>query len=172
MTDKKTHWKKTFNKDFLGAWDLEEGEELKLIISHVDVQKVKNPQGEEGLCNVAHFTDKKVKPMILNVGACKLIQRFTGSKYIEEWGGCAIQVYVQEGVRAFGEITDALRIREFQPRMTKEALTPDHKKWSGAVSSYAKNGDLAIITKYYELSPENEQRLKDEAAALPDSAEQ
>ena len=26
----KTHWKKTFNKDYLGAWDIEEGTERML----------------------------------------------------------------------------------------------------------------------------------------------
>ena len=28
----KTHWKKTFNKDYLGAHDLEESKDIKVVI--------------------------------------------------------------------------------------------------------------------------------------------
>lgn len=172
MSESKTHWKKTFNKDYLGEWDLDEGEELKLVISRIEVKQVKSPTGDSDNCNVAFFTNPKIKPMILNVGACKIIQRFSGSKYIQDWGGTAIQVYVQPGVLAFGSTVDALRLREHQPRMEKPALTPDHEKWQGAIGAYADNKDLAVITKYYSLSPAHELLLKNEAAKLEASTSQ
>jgi len=162
MTNK-THWKKAFNKDYLGAHDLEEGQELKLTIKNVIVKDVTNPQGQKETCDVAYFTDTKIKPMILNVGACKIIQRFTNSKYIEDWAGTTIQVFVLEGVKAFGEVTDALRLREYQPRMEKEELTPDHKKWDGAVKKYTETKDLTVVKEYFNLSAANETLLIEQA---------
>lgn len=159
----KTHWKKAFNKDYLGAHDLEEGQELKLTIKNVLVKEVTDPHGSKGTCNVAYFTDKNTKPMILNVGACKIIQRFTNSKHIEDWGNTVIQVYVMENVKAFGEVTDALRIREYQPRMEKEDLTPEHKKWDGAVKKYAEDQDLTVVKEYFNLSAANEELLINQA---------
>lgn len=164
MSENKTHWKKAFNKEFLGAHDLEEGEELKLVIKSVSQKEVTNPQGQKEQCNVAIFTDHKVKPMILNTTACKQIERFSNSKYIEQWSGTAIQVFVQEGVKAFGEIVDALRIREFQPRMSKPVLDPSSDKWGKAVETYRSAEDkekhVAVTRKHYELSDGNLEKLK------------
>jgi len=43
----KTHWKKAFNKEFLGAHDIDEGQELKVTIKNVIVKQVKDPQGAD-----------------------------------------------------------------------------------------------------------------------------
>jgi hypothetical protein len=160
--EKKTHWKKTFNKDYLGAHDLDEGQELKLIIKDVKVTEVTDPNGKKGKCNVAYFTSK-TKPMILNVTACKQIKRFTESNYIEDWKNVAIQVYVKTGIKAFGEETEGLRIRDYQPKLTKPEFTPKHEKWKGAVNHYKENKSLESIKKHYILSPENEKKLINEA---------
>lgn len=169
MTNK-THWKKTFNKDYLGAHDLDEGQELKAVVSHVVVRQVKDPQGSASNCNVAIFTEKTIKPMILNVTACKQMKRFTGSHYIEDWKNVPIQIYATE-VKAFGEITDALRIRDKQPQMTKPDLHPNHPKWAGAVEAYAdpKRG-LESIQKFFNLTDDNLARLKNDATNIPSSA--
>jgi len=158
----KTHWKKAFDKDYLGAHDLEEGQELKLTIRQVIVKEIIDPQGGKELRNVAYFTDK-TKPMILNVTACKQLKGFSGSKYIEDWKGLNIQVYATD-VKAFGEMTEALRIREHQPRMGKDELTPDHEKWAGAVSKYRESKDLSIVEKYFTLSDTSRQELIREAS--------
>jgi len=163
MSDKKTHWKKAFNKDYLGAHDLEEGEELKLTIKNVLVKEVLDPQGTKKPCDVAFFKEKDIKPMILNAGACKIIKRFTNSNYIEDWHGTAVQVYVQENVKAFGEVMDALRLRDYQPRMEKEELTPTHEKWKGAVKKYSESKDLSVVKEYFTISNANEKKLIDEA---------
>jgi hypothetical protein len=157
----KTHWKKTFNKDYLGSHDLDEGQELKVTIKEVKVATVKDSNGKDGQVNVAYFTDK-TKPMILNVTACKQIKKFAGTNYIEEWKNIPIQIYVAN-VRAFGEVTEALRIRPKQPTMKKPDLIPTHPKWSGAVEHYAKNKNLDGIKKHFNLSAENEKRLINEA---------
>ena len=161
----KTHWKKTFNKDYLGAHDLDEGQELQLTIQRVAVVDVKDPQGAAKKCNVAYFKQGG-KPMIFNVTACKQLKKFSGSNYMEDWPGISIQVYVDPHVKAFVEVTEALRIRDQQPRMTKPVLEPGHKKWAEAVAHFDMKQSLEGITKRYELTPENQQRLLDDAKKL------
>jgi len=167
MADARIHWKKAFNKDYLGAHDLDEGQELKLVIKSVEHRTVKSPTGEADTCNVAIFADQNIKPMILNATACKQIQRFTGRKYIDEWVSVPIQVYVQENVRAFGEVVDALRIRDVQPRMEKPVLNKKNPKWNDAVKSYKEAEDKAAkldaIRKHYELSDADYEALKKDA---------
>jgi len=164
----KTHWKKTFNKDHLGAWDIDEGEELKLVVKHVIAKEITNVGGIKDFCNVAYFTDDKIKPMILNVGNCKIMQRFSGSKFIQDWVNIRIQVYVLDGVRFGNDITEGLRLRENQPRMEqdKEELAPDHRRWAEAVKKYAETKDLSTAKKYYILSKSNEEELIREAGLL------
>ena len=70
METKKIHWKKAFDSDYLGACDLEDGRDLKLIIKSAEVRKIKGNAGEEQNRNIAIFTDTKIKPMVLNSGNC------------------------------------------------------------------------------------------------------
>jgi len=60
-------------------------------------------------------------------------------------------------VKAFGDVVDALRVRE---TVTKEALTPDHPKWAGAVVA-VKAGTTTIeqIEKRYTISKEHKEAL-------------
>ncbi len=131
MEKTKTHWKKCFNKDYLGSHDLDNGKDLVATIDHIEVRKVKNNQGEESGKNVAIFKGK-VKPMILNVTNCKTIKAFSGSNYIEEWAGIPVTIYI-ENVTAFGEEVEALRIRKKQPVIEKPKLIPSHPSWAKAV---------------------------------------
>lgn len=155
----KTHWKKAFNKDYLGAHDIEEGKELLLTISHVDIKEVKNSSNTAEKRNVAYFTDGNVKPMILNVTACKQIAKFAKSKYIDDWINIDIQVF-SKTVRAFGEDVEALRIKDYQPKAKKDELTPIHSKWNDAKKAI-ENGSATIdaIKKRFILSQENETEL-------------
>ena len=158
----KTHWKKAFNKEFLGAHDIDEGQELKVTIKNVIVKQVKDPQGADKNCNIAVFVEN-VKPMILNVTACKQMKRFAGSNYINDWNNVPVQIYVQT-IKAFGEVTDALRIRDQQPRNGKPELTPESKQWEEAVAAFKDPAKgLEAITKRYEITNENIGRLKNEA---------
>lgn len=158
----KTHWKKAFNKDFLGAWDLDEGKDLKLVIDYIEVKEVKNPQGTSEKRNIAIFKGD-TKPMILNVTNCKLITKFANSKYIEDWKGISIQVYVKDDIKAFGDVVEGLRIRPQQPSMTKPELKPDSEAWNGAVNYLSKEGNsIEAIKKKYIISEANENKLMEE----------
>jgi hypothetical protein len=169
----KTHWKKVFNKEYLGSHDvfnkeylgshdLDDGKDLVAVIDHVEVREIKDPQGTAEKRNIAIFQGN-VKPMVLNVTNCKIIKKFAASNYIEEWSNIPVSIYSKE-VKAFGEVVDALRIREGQPRIEKPKLTPDHPKWADAVGYLKKPGTkISGILKGWEVSEENQQKLQEEA---------
>ncbi len=158
----KTHWKKAFNRDYLGSHDLEDGKDLKAVIDHVEVKKVKDPNGKESNCNVAIFKGK-IKPMILNVTNCRTVKKFSGSNYIEDWKDIAITIYSKE-VKAFGELVDGLRIKDKQPNMQKPKLTPEHQAWPKAVEHLRKpDSTMDQIKTKYKLSPEHEIQLQEAA---------
>lgn len=158
MAQTKTHWKKVFDSDYLGSCDIEDGKELKLVIDHVEIRKVKNTNGADEERNVAVFKGD-TKPMILNATNCKQIKKFSKSPFIQDWSGVAIQVYVKADIKAFGDVTEGLRIRDFQPKIGKDTLTPEHKAWDGAVKFIKDGGKIEDIKKKYDLSVENELNL-------------
>lgn len=110
-----THWKKLMNPNYLGAYELNQGEELIVTIKSVGIEDVVNPQndGKKEPCSVMRFVEK-VKPMILNATNNKTIAKLFKTPYVEQWAGKKIQIYVEK-VKAFGDVWDALRIRPFLP---------------------------------------------------------
>jgi len=166
MSEVKTHWKKVFNSDFLGSCDLEDGKDLKAVIKSVSVQPVKGTDGKKKDCNVAVFTDPKIKPMILNATNCKVVKSFTGSPYLNDWNNVAVQIYIKGDVQAFGDITEGLRIRTNQPVIAKPKLIQGSPAWPNAVIFLKGAGTIEQIKAKYDLSEQDEEHLKD--AALND----
>jgi hypothetical protein len=115
----KTHWKKLFNPNYLGAYSLDPGQELTLTIREVKTEKVKNADGKEEDCMVCYWAENE-KPMILNKTNAKATAKATGSNFIEDWAGKRVCVYAAP-VKAFGDMVEALRIREKTPE--KRPLT-------------------------------------------------
>ena len=115
MADK-THWKKIVSdSDFLGEADFQEGEEKFVTIAKViESAEVKTAEGTSRKAVIC-FEEKNVKPMILNVAKSKNIAKVAGSPYFEDWPGHSIQLYVEQGIRAFGEVVNAVRVRPRKP---------------------------------------------------------
>jgi len=110
----KTHWKKLTNPNYLGAYSIADGQDLILTIAYVRQEDVIGSDGKKEECAVCHFKERDYKPMILNVTNMKAITKVAGSPYIDDWAGTRIQIGVEQ-VRAFGTITDALRVRPEKP---------------------------------------------------------
>lgn len=108
----KTHWKKAFNPDYLGAYSLDEGKDLIVTIEKVETRMVKNTDGKPEQCLVAVL--KNQKPFILNKTNCKTITKLFGSAFIEDWVGKSIQIGADH-VKAFGDMVEALRVRPKLP---------------------------------------------------------
>ncbi len=115
MMANKTHWKKLHNPDYLGAYALTPGQDLVAIIKSVGSEIVTGTDGKKEECMVMHFTEKSIKPMIMNSTNSKQCQKLFKTPYIEEWAGRKVQIYIDH-VKAFGEVVEALRIRPFLPR--------------------------------------------------------
>ena len=111
-----THWKQEFNYDYLGSYSLLPNEEKTLTIKETKKVKVKGPDGKEQECFVAYFSENE-KPMILNKTNCKTISKVYNSPYIEQWKGIRIVVTVEK-VKAFGEVVEALRVKNINPDST------------------------------------------------------
>jgi len=109
-----THWKKLYNPEFLGAYSLEPGKDLVVTIKSVTSEKVTGADGKKEECMVMRFVEPQ-KPMILNATNAKAIQKLYKTPLIEEWAGKKIQLFVDK-VKAFGEVVEALRIRNYVPK--------------------------------------------------------
>ena len=107
-----THWKKLTNPNYLGAYAFDPGEEKIVMIESVGQEEVIGQEGKTSSCIVAHLFDEK--PLILNKTNCKAISKLLNTPYIEEWAGHRITLTVQK-VKAFGEETDAVRIKPKLP---------------------------------------------------------
>ena len=107
-----THWKRLTNPNYIGAHDLQPSQELTVTIESVANEVVKCFDGKtvkEETCIVAKIRGAK-KPMILNKTNCRIISKNLDSPYIEHWVGKSVVIYAAK-VRAFGESTEALRIK-------------------------------------------------------------
>lgn len=109
---KVTHWKKLTNPNYIGAHDLQPGQEAKITIESVVKEMVKGADGQQTECIVAKI--KGTKPLILNRTNCKIISKVLDTPYIEEWSGKQVLIYSAK-VKAFGEVMDAIRVKNVKP---------------------------------------------------------
>ncbi|MGN0462956.1 MAG: hypothetical protein ACI4HZ_11010 [Ruminococcus sp.] len=113
-----THWKKLTNPNYLGAYSIENGQDLILTIDYVKEEKVTGTDGKKDDCVVCHFKERTAKPMILNATNMKTITKLFKSPYIEDWAGKQIQIGIEK-VKAFGDVVDALRVRKVIPTVVQ-----------------------------------------------------
>ena len=109
-------YRKFMDKNYLGSWDVPESEDLILTIDQAHQDDVKNERGSERKLTI-HFVED-YKPMILNATNSKAISAAFGSSKVEDWAGKKIAIYTTK-VTAFGGTTDALRIRDYPPKVTE-----------------------------------------------------
>jgi len=115
MENKLTHWRVYKNPNYLGAYVLQPGEELILTIKSAGMETIVNAEGKKEDELVIHFKED-YKPMIVNSTNAKTISKLLKTPYVEQWNGHKIQIYARR-IRAFGEEVDALRIRDFLPKV-------------------------------------------------------
>jgi hypothetical protein len=165
-----THYMKVHDKEFLGSHDLylKDGScpDIVVTIASVEPRTIVGHGGQEKPANVAFFTDRKVKPLILNREAEERIKGFANSPMIEKWSGINLRLFVNHKAKQVGGgVGDGLRIRSEQPVTILPDLNPSHDKWAGAVQSYKDNGEPALVTiaKYFTLTESNKAQLIKEA---------
>ena len=109
-------YRKFMDKNYLGSWDVPDGEDLVLTVDKAARDDVKNERGSEKKLTL-HFVED-YKPMILNATNSKALSEAVGSTKVEDWSGKRVAIYTTK-VTAFGGTTDALRIRNYPPKETK-----------------------------------------------------
>ena len=125
MTEQKTHWKKVVSDpNFIGEGDFQDGEEKVLTIDRVNASETVTTAEGKSQKAVVHWKEKGNKPMILNVARSKNIEKVAGSGFFEDWPGVQIQLYIEHGIKAFGEVVSAVRVRPFKPRVQKQEPLP------------------------------------------------
>lgn len=107
-----THWKQNFDYKYTGAYELSPGETRTLTIKRTCNEDVMSTSGQKQNCFVAYFNEHS-KPMVLNKTNCKTISKLHGP-FVEKWIGKKITIEARQ-VKAFGEMVDALRVRNSIP---------------------------------------------------------
>lgn len=114
----RTHWKQLQNNDWIGAYALQDGQDLTLTIDRAMQEQVTGNNGKREMCLTIHWLERDFKPMIVNRTNAKTITKVVGSPYIEDWHGRAITLYV-DTTRLGGDIVECLRIRPYAPKQTR-----------------------------------------------------
>ncbi len=124
MADK-THWKKVVSDpNYLGEADFGEGEEKIATIARVARDEVIQTAEGKSKKAVVYFREQ-MKPMILNVARSKAIEKVAGSPYFEDWADVKIQLYIEHGIKAFGDVVSAVRVRPRKPVLRNAILCED-----------------------------------------------
>ncbi len=108
------HWKNFLDKDYLGSHNLEKGEEMLLTIAKFEGEEEVQTEAGKTMKPVIYFKED-VPKLIMNITNGNTITALYGS-HPEDWKGKQIQIY-STPVKAFGSTHDALRIRDFIPKI-------------------------------------------------------
>ena len=131
--EKLTLWKKEINKDYLGSWDLCIGadnnekpvyKEVVATIKKIEKQAIPDMEGiKKGNTKATKdellvWFNELPKPMIVHAKTnFQGLENATATPFIEKWVGKKVCVCVEVGVKAFGQVTDALRIKPAPQRI-------------------------------------------------------
>lgn len=120
-----THWKKIVSDpNYIGEADFEENEEKVLTIARVNASETVVTAEGKSQKAVIHWVEQGNKPMILNVARSKNIAKVAGTPDVERWPGVAVQLYIEHGIKAFGEVVSAVRVRPHKPRIQQRPQVP------------------------------------------------
>lgn len=114
MSDKpKTHYRKAFDSPYLSAADIVDP--IILTVRRVVLQKDRTKKTQDEF-NTAEWVEREIrpgealKPMILNATNSKFMAQLTGSKFIDDWCGVAVTVWVDGAVRFGKDTVEGLRL--------------------------------------------------------------
>lgn len=154
--EKLTHWKKEAGKDYLGSWSLIIGADAndkpiykEVIATITDIKRESIPDMEgikKGVANakkdelLIYFAELD-KPMVIHAKTnFKGLETACATPFIEKWIGKQVCVYVEKGVKAFGTVTDALRIKPVPKRLCDVCgAVISEKIYQGSIQKYGKS---------------------------------
>lgn len=157
-TKQLTPWQKFFDKKYLGSHDFEEGEEKRVTILKAYSKEIEDPTGKVKKSEkiVVEFVQEdgkeKILPLIPGSIVSQSISRLAGSKFIENWAGVNLGLYVNTSVKVSGVKVGGIRVRfESDAEPQKEHLHKDHSGWDKCVKAVANGYTVADIRKKYNI---------------------
>lgn len=157
----KTHYKRLMNPDYIGAYSLNEGEDLTVVIAHVAREVITGTGGKKEECTVAHL--KNQKPMILNSTNQKSIAKLYGP-YIEDWAGKPITLFAST-TKLAGDTVECLRIRPTVAKRQKPTITDERLRAAiDQIKAGAYTGEK--VRANFALSREQDEWLSQELQAI------
>lgn len=157
--EKLTHWKKETNKEYLGDWSLIIGADehdkpiYKEVIATIkkvakqpipDMEAIKKGKNNATKDELLVWFEELDKPMVIHAKTnFKGLETATQTPFIERWVGKRVCIYVETGVKAFGSVTNALRIKPVPKRIcdvcgrviTEEIYSASMAKYGKALCS-------------------------------------
>ena len=152
----KTHWKSGEKSPYLGAWDLPDYKDRNYTIAEARREETKGLKSNT--TKVVAYFKEPIKPMLINSTNAKRISRICQSSFIEDWVDLEVTLYVEKGIEAFGEITDALRIRS--ETIVLPVLDEKSPKWETAKKKVQEGMTYDQISQYYKISKKDYEKLK------------
>ncbi len=152
----KGHWKKQFNYEYLGSYSLEGKREQVVTITKLSNEVVTGQQGRKEDCFVVYFKEFD-KGMILNRTNARAIEKVSGSGLIEDWAGTQVTLFVEKGVKAFGDVVDALRIRDRKP--VRQVMTNEIETSMLDAIKQGKGTQVEMAMSKYTMSKSQEVKL-------------
>ena len=137
MSEEKTHWKRLTNPDYIGAYWLQEGQDVTVTIDYVVREMITSTGGKKEECTVAHL--QGVKPFILNTTNSKTIAKIYGP-YIQDWNKKQITLFATT-TKMGVETVECLRIR---PQVAIRELKPITDDRFDKALTAIKNGTYSI----------------------------
>jgi hypothetical protein len=113
VSDTKTHYRKAFDSPYLSAADIVDP--IILTVRRVTLEKDKTKKTSDDF-NTCYWVEREIrpgealKPMILNATNSKFLADLTGSKFIDDWAGACVTVWVDNNVRFGKETVEGLRL--------------------------------------------------------------
>lgn len=121
----KTHYRKAFDSPYLSSADIVDP--IVLTIKRVVLEQDRTKKTKDEF-NTAYWVEREIrpgetlKPMILNATNSKFLAHMTGSKWIDDWAGHTVEVYVDNNVRFGKETVEGLRLTKAAARPPNDLL--------------------------------------------------
>ena len=150
------HWKNYFQQSTLQDNNFNEKSDTIVTITSVQMQELQTAEGKQmHLCAMLAGFDK---PLRINKTIAKNMSKALQSNDPQSWVGKQVSIYVQKGLKAFGQVFDVPRVRPIAPRVNidvnlyfaemEQCTTVDQLKALWAKLPANVKGHQQIVTKF------------------------
>ena len=145
---------------------MEDGSDLILTIREVKQEIGARVAGRKGDHNIAYFSNKGVKPWVLNAGNSKIVKKLAGgSSFVEDWGNLTVQLYIDHTASYGGEITGGVRVNPNPPIKRRAVITRENKElWTNAKNAYKRDGNFDAVLKRADISQDDQLAIDKECS--------